>query len=238
MDSSTQKLSVIAYYLSKYSGEAAVALGYTTQQSALTKLSALFGHPNAYLKLRRDEFDVVTGSHRKGFRNRPPAVSVSNLAALLDNYTFEELTDMVVDMINIQKNDSSDNSDIATLPEESTLEDLLNGYISDAKLVTTIGKRYQRVCNGQSLNKLKQYYNHCCQICGRDEGAEFGTHLAEIHHIIPFVMAQDNSITNLVVLCPTHHRLLHKLKAVFNAENSCFSLSDGREIPLKLNHHL
>ena len=89
MKKATQQLSVIAYFLSKYDVEAVKELGFSTQQKALSELSALFGHANAYLKMRRDEFDVVTGSHRQGFKNREPAVSVSKLTSLLDQYSFD-----------------------------------------------------------------------------------------------------------------------------------------------------
>ena len=241
MNALTQKLSVIAYYLSKYNNDAITRLGYSTQQKALSELSALFGHANSYLKMRRDEFDVVTGSHRKGFRNRKPAVSVSNLALLLDQYTYEELSVMVSDLIQQRHHEvKGGNSAAPTLAicDEVSLEDLMNGYCSDAHLKEETRKSYRRIYNAQSLEKLKKHYNYKCQICGIAAGTEFGTPIAEIHHIIPFSETQDNSLTNLVVLCPNHHRLLHKANAVFIPHSLHFLLSNHMIIPLTLNDHL
>ena len=241
MNRETQHLSIIAYYLSKYDRDAVETLGFPTQQKALSELSALYGHANAYLKMRRDEFDVVTGSHRKGFRNRKPALSVSNMAALLDQYTFDELSEMINDMIRQQR--SASVMDTGTVAEsisidETTIEDVMNGFNSNAQLIETIGKRSHRVYHASSLEKLKKHYRYCCQVCGIDPGAEHGVHLVEIHHITPFAVSQDNSLTNLVVLCPNHHRLLHKTEAVFDADNTCFRLSNTTRLYLQLNDHL
>ena len=240
MNKSTQDLSVIAYYLSKYDKEAVKLLGFPTQQKALSELSALYGHANAYLKMRRDEFDVVTGSHRKGFRNRKPALSVSNLAALLDQYSFDELSIMISDMICQQKgeNETPSNPTSDPLTEETTIEDVLNGFNSNAQLVESVGKRYQRVYDANSIEKLKKHYRYCCQICGLAVGSEYGVNLAEAHHIIPFSVSRDNSITNLIILCPNHYRLLHKSGASFDSENTCFILSASQKLYLTLNDHL
>lgn len=61
-----RKVSIIAYYLSKFDKDAIKTLGYDTFSSAFEGLSAKFGKTNNYMKLRRDEFDVLTGSSRKG----------------------------------------------------------------------------------------------------------------------------------------------------------------------------
>jgi len=240
MSQSTQKLSIIAYYLSKYDRKGVCALGYKTQQKALDELSALYGHANAYLKMRRDEFDVVTGSHRKGFCNRKPAISVIHLAELLDLYSFEELSQLVTDMIKQKRDELAGiTTNLSSQEfEETTIEDIMNGYNSTARLVEITNPHYQRIYHHQSLEKLKKHYGYCCQICGINAGNEYGIELAEVHHIIPFSVSQDNSLTNLVVLCPNHHRLLHKVAATFDAENTCFILPDRKQLSLVLNHHL
>ena len=71
MDKSSYELSVIAYYLSKFDMKAVRSLGYKTRTEAFIAISEIMGRPNNYLKLRRDEFDVLTDSTRKGWHNRP-----------------------------------------------------------------------------------------------------------------------------------------------------------------------
>lgn len=241
MQKDTNNLSIIAYYLSKYDRATLSILGYSTMRQALQELSALFGPDNNYLKLRRDEFDVVTGSHRKGWRNREPAKSVIRLATVLDNYSFEELSVMVKDLIIQKGSNVVANPDIETLNnsvDEVSLEDLLNGHISTARLDEVVRKSYQRIYNVPSLEKLKRHYQYKCQICGINAGEEYGTDIAEIHHIVPFSVSQDNSIGNLIVLCPNHHRLLHKGKAEYDSEAKSFRLVNGKLVRLVLNDHL
>ena len=67
---------------------------------------------------------------------------------------------------------------------------------------------------------------------------KYGTDIAEIHHIVPFSVSQDNSIGNLIVLCPNHHRLLHKGKAEYDPEAKSFSFSGGNHLRVILNDHL
>lgn len=241
MQKDTYDLSLIAYYLSKYDMDAVHKLGYQTRTEALREISALFGHANAYLKLRRDEFDVVTDSRRKGWRNREPAKIVAQLAAVLDQYSFDELSQMISGLVNARgmnkNNPSSEVTAVASIAETS-LEDIVNGHVSAASLNPVVRESYQRVYDQKSLNKLKEYYHNRCQICGCDAGAEYGVGIAEIHHIIPFSESQDNSLGNLIVLCPNHHRLIHKTKAEYDPENCRFILADGMTIPILLTDHL
>lgn len=71
------------------------ALGYSTLTEAFGDLSLKFGKDNNYLKLRRDEFDPLTGSHRVGFNKRMPNAVVETFHNGLKHYTFEELTKIV-----------------------------------------------------------------------------------------------------------------------------------------------
>ena len=78
MDRTSYELSVIAYYLSEYDEKAVSELGYKTRTEAFSDISYLLGRENNYLKLRRDKFDVLTSSPRKGWRNRSPLKDVMN----------------------------------------------------------------------------------------------------------------------------------------------------------------
>lgn len=243
MQTETRNLSVIAYYLSKHDFQGVSALGYSTRTDALRSISALFAHDNNYLKLRRDEFDVITGSHRKGWRNREPSSSISGLAHVLENYSFSELTNMVRDLIAIQiehNSGSKGNSDKRKdYNVEADMEALLNGFISDATKNVLIAQYTQRVYNQHSIELLKRHYSYRCQICGINPSMEAGVNIVEVHHIVPFASRADNSLTNLVVLCPNHHRLVHTANAVFvSGGDTRFILENGTMLPLVINDHL
>lgn len=53
-----RKVSIIAFYLSKFDMDAVRALGYTNFSRAFEGVSVRFGKNNNYMKLRRDEFDA------------------------------------------------------------------------------------------------------------------------------------------------------------------------------------
>lgn len=74
-----RKVSIIAYYLSKFNMDAVHALGCDTYTSVFESVSTRFGKSNNYMKLRRDEFDVFMGGTRKGWHNRAPKVGVIRL---------------------------------------------------------------------------------------------------------------------------------------------------------------
>ena len=84
-----RKVSIIAYYISKFDMDAVKALGYGTYTDAFQAMSERFGKTNHYMRLRRDEFDPVIGkTNRHGFNMRNPRAGVLVLHNDLKNYTF------------------------------------------------------------------------------------------------------------------------------------------------------
>lgn len=95
----TDRLSLVAYYLSKFDMEGVERLGYSNRSEAMRIISRKLGSDNEYLKRRRDEFDVLTGSHRRGQCNRPPVPSVNDYHNRFKNISFEEFTGRVVQLL-------------------------------------------------------------------------------------------------------------------------------------------
>ena len=60
MKATSYELSVIAYYLSEYDMKAVKELGFRTRQEAFNEISVIMGSEKNYMKLRREEFDVLT----------------------------------------------------------------------------------------------------------------------------------------------------------------------------------
>ena len=58
------------------------------------------------------------------------------------------------------------------------------------------------VINTTALQKLIGYLP--CEICGWKETTR------DIHHILPVSKGGKNTIDNLIVVCPNHHRMFHK----------------------------
>ena len=87
---------VLAYYLSKYSGDAAEDLGYHSQSEAMQDISSIF---KMDIKHRRDEFDVLTDSNRVGFHNRDVRQVIQKHFDCLEKYDYVFLTDKAQEIL-------------------------------------------------------------------------------------------------------------------------------------------
>lgn len=96
----SDRLSLVAYYLSKFDMEAVERLGYSNRSGAMRIISRKLGSDKEYLKRRRDEFDVLTGSHRRGQCSRPPLPSVVEYHEEYKSIIgFEEFTGRVIQLL-------------------------------------------------------------------------------------------------------------------------------------------
>lgn len=62
--------------------------------------------------------------------------------------------------------------------------------------------------------------------------------IVEAHHIVFFVSSLNNDASNIIVLCPNHHRIIHKASPIFEREKYSFVYPNGIEEKLILNNHL
>jgi 5-methylcytosine-specific restriction endonuclease McrA len=69
--------------------------------------------------------------------------------------------------------------------------------------------------------KLKQRYNHHCQICGTTITLGNGYHYAEAHHLKPLGNPHNGPDieSNLIVLCPNHHAEFDGKSIAINPES-------------------
>lgn len=239
MNEQNKQLSIAAYYLSKFDMNAVEALSFKTRMDAITNLSRLLGNGNNYLKLRRDEFDVLTGSARKGYRNRKPASSVLDYHNALRDISFDDLTKIVRQLIAHKDKIFQGTNMSQQLHDfsEADIEAWLNAKDDGATRRKRINETLARIYDRDIINNLKVLYHHKCQIC-QYSATEFGVSIAEAHHIIPFAESENNNANNIIILCPNHHRLLHKAPAEFDRNNEVFVFSGGMKLHLQLNMHL
>ena len=85
---------------------------------------------------------------------------------------------------------------------------------------------------------LKLFYNHKCQICADNFAKKYNCLIAEAHHIDFFVSSLNNDASNIIVLCPNHHRVIHKANPTFKREIFSFVYPNGLKEKLALNKHL
>lgn len=236
-------LDIIAYYLSEFDMRAFEALGFRTQAEGFESVASAFGKKSSYLRRLRDEYDVVTNSMRNGQRNRDPRVRIVETKNHLVAFSFDELTDIVKAFIEntVPGEYIEENGDINAVENslsEAELESILNfkDHGSTIKVKTTDSR--VRIYNTSIIKQLKKLYGGRCQLCGQNPMPNQNVDICEAHHIAYFSETQNNDTANIIIVCPNHHRLIHKLNPVFKLDNGCFQFEDGKTMAIKFDVHL
>ena len=125
--------------------------------------------------------------------------------------------------------------DLSHLTEEE-IEHIINFKDDRAGVKIVQGKIQQRVYNTSIIKQLKRLYKGTCQLCGVNAVLDFNANITEVHHIDHFSVSQNNNSNNLIVLCPNHHRLIHKLNPTYNPSSQSFVLSDGRTLKILIDY--
>ncbi len=86
--------------------------------------------------------------------------------------------------------------------------------------------KYRRIDRSIILT-LKRFYDY------RDE---YGDSVVEAHHIDYFTRSQNNDSTNIIIISPNYHRIIHKNNPMFNRKK--FEFPNGEVLRLKLYEHL
>ena len=238
------KLSICAYFLSKFDIEAVKYLGYQSRNEAMIEMSKILGKENTYLKRRRDEFDVLTGSPRKGQRNRNPSPAVTKIHQDLREFTFLKLATIVQLILSISETlpispiSDVDKKEILESVSETDIENFINQKDISARFIKRYRELLERLYNHGIPDKLKELYAFRCQICGLGAEDTFGYKIVEAHHINPFSVSLNNDSSNIIILCPNHHRLMHKANPSFNRQTKAFVYANGIQENLKYNLHI
>lgn len=82
---------------------------------------------------------------------------------------------------------------------------------------------------------LGQMYGHTCQLC---TGHAVSSVANTTHHIDPVTTSMDNRISNLVLVCPTHHAMLHAHDLVFDRASLSFVSPKMGTLNIAMNKHL
>mgnify|MGYP005804066771 CR=1 FL=1 len=236
-------MDIVAYYLSEFDDKAFGALGFTNRTKGFNEIASLFGKGGNYLRRLRDEYDVVTSSTRRGQCNRPPRSRIILTCEYLRQFSFDELTDMVKALVeNVQDNYTEelfddDSAKIYREISEEELERALNAKDPAASISVRVGTNKIRIYKTAIINQLKRLYNGHCQLCGTVPFENFkAVDICEAHHIDYFVSSHNNDASNIIIVCPNHHRLIHKLNPVFNPDDRCFEYPDGTREKIKIDY--
>lgn len=84
---------------------------------------------------------------------------------------------------------------------------------------------------------LKALYDHRCQVCGMNFQMKYDEPFAETHHINPLSKGGLDISKNIIVICPNHHRIIHKTNAEFDLHRLLYQYPNGLEERLILADH-
>lgn len=88
------------------------------------------------------------------------------------------------------------------------------------------------------IRMLKEFYDYRDEISGEKIGEQYGDSVVEAHHIDYFTKSQNNDSTNIIIISPNYHRIIHKNNPFFNRKKYQFEFSNGEVLRLKLYDHL
>lgn len=87
-------------------------------------------------------------------------------------------------------------------------------------------------------DSLKRLYDYRCQMSGERIGDEYNVLVVEAHHIIPFTESLNNDTSNIIILSPSYHRIIHRAKPEWDDKNLSFHFPNGLVEKVKIDKHL
>ena len=79
------------------------------------------------------------------------------------------------------------------------------------------------------VGQLRELYLGECQICAWAPLRIYGAELCEAHHVRWLSRGGDDTLENLVLICPNHHRAIHRCDAPFDFRLNAFIFPVARE---------
>lgn len=98
IDEKRKEAQIVAFYLSKFDKTALKNLGYINNSQAFEDIANTLGVRPNYIKLTRDEFDVVH-PYRKGWHKRPISPAVKKVISLFESLDEYSLRSIVIDLL-------------------------------------------------------------------------------------------------------------------------------------------
>lgn len=91
--------------------------------------------------------------------------------------------------------------------------------------------------NPNLVDRLQNLYDGHCQICRWDPIDEYGESLCEGHHIQWLSRGGDDVLDNLMLVCPNHHRAIHRCDAPIDWSDMAYDFGSHRE-RVAMDRHL
>jgi hypothetical protein len=114
-----------------------------------------------------------------------------------------------------------------------TITTFHTGVSEDRRL--EIQNSYRR--NRTLVRELHVLYRGRCQLCGFDPQLLYQVNACCGHHVVYLSRGGADLLTNMMLICPNHHEVIHAANAVFDFSDLHYVFANGRREPLVLNQH-
>ena len=91
--------------------------------------------------------------------------------------------------------------------------------------------------NPQHVRELRKLYGGICQLCRWNPKSLYQQDLCEAHHVHWLSRGGDDALHNMVLICPNHHRAIHRTDAPFDWADASFVFPSKRE-SLQISRHV
>lgn len=220
------QLKNIAFDQDTWEGHAdIIQFRYSPQSPLSKKLRQIFSYTHQYIAQERvnrqpgDRRRIIVPEELQEFIYIN-ATTQNNVFAL-DYVTCNEEQALRHDIKSISE-DVFETLSIDALKDENT------GFSQAVRKVRKLDKSI-----GDTLKKL---YDYRCQLTGERIGDLYSAHVVEAHHIVPFTKSLNNDASNIIIVNPTFHRIIHQTKPEF--KNLSFIFPNGVVEKVLLNKHL
>lgn len=213
----------------KYDGHAdVIQIRYNENSPIAKKLRTIFNSTWDYVETEKS----LPGNIGRRYTIKIPkerqeylAISCSDIANIFiaDCITSSFMSDAIMDLSSI---------------EELDFETFQPREDSSAKIIEK--ERIQKVRHpDRSIgDSLKRLYDFHCQMTGERVGDSYNTLVVEAHHIIPFTTSLNNDTSNIIIVSPSYHRIIHAAKPDWIPEILAFKYPNGLIEKVMLNKHL
>lgn len=96
----------------------------------------------------------------------------------------------------------------------------------------------QAARNRRFVRRLRDLYEGQCQICQWSPRNGYKIDLCEAHHVQWLCRGGQDELTNMVLVCPNHHRAVHRCDAPFDWIRNAFLFDDDVEQLAIARHEL
>ena len=218
----------IDYDRGKYNrGDEILQFKYDSNRPLLQKLQEVFSREYRYCvdaRQARKEGDTSRVDISKHFETSLIVYGTSEPDLFIWEPEFENLSREVETEIKQMTEEEFEIATVRTDPH-ATIK-VKQKLVKIRQLDTSIGE------------SLKRVYGYRCQMTGEYVGERYDVSVVEAHHIRPFTQSLDNDTSNIMILSPNYHRIVHKAKPHFNRKTLSFEYPNGLIEKVKLNRHL